>query len=301
MWLQTIFQAIWLAIRGLNLRTSRCTLSTSSQALADNSTHIALVLKLLIIFTPHYNHSCDNIMSYQYLSHNKLLIHDCTMLIQLSHAAFEMLLIIISSGQTLSSTQAGGIAAGVIIAFVCIVAQFIGVIRFCYKKGVCKKSTPRPRPSQTRNNRQTPAVTTYPLTSFPTVGSNTMSHTVNATAYATTTPQFSLNGTQHPYHGQQPQHLHQPQPYVIHPDASTLTLEEPPHLKAATHAGEAPPAYHAAVHYETMTLEAYKSLKLSEGSALYSAKPDSGNTDAPPTYSEIISGQEENSVEYDQN
>ena len=197
------------------------------------------------------------------------------MLIQLSYAAFEMLLIIISSGQTLSSAQAGGIAAGV-IAFVYIVAQFIGVI--CYKKGVCKKSTPRPRPSQMRNNRQTPAVTTYPLTSFPTVGSNAMSHTVSAT-----TPQFSLNGTQHPYHGQpEPQHLYQPQPYV-HPDASILTLEEPPHLEAATHAGEAPPAYHTAVHYETMTPEAYKSLKLSEGSALYSAKPDSGNTDAPPT------------------
>ena len=104
-----------------------------------------------------------------------------------------------------------------------------------------------------------------------------MSHTVYATAYATTTPQFSLNGAWHPYHGQQPQHPYQPQPYVH--------LEEPSHLEAATHAGEAPPAYHAAVHYETMTLEAYKSLKLSECTALYSAKPDSGNTDAPLTYS----------------
>ena len=108
-----------------------------------------------------------------------------------------------------------------------------------------------------------------------------------------------MNGTQYPYHGQQPQHLYQPQPYV-YPDAATLSLEEPPHLEAATHAGEAPPAYHAAVHYETMAPEAYKSLKLSEGSALYSAKPDSDNTDAPPTYSEIVSGQGENSAEPDQ-
>ena len=127
-----------------------------------------------------------------------------------------------------------------------------------------------------------------------------MSHTVNTTAYATSaSPWFSLNGTQHVFHGQQPQHPYQPQPYV-HPDAAIFNLEEPPHLEAATHAGEAPPAYHAAVHYETMTLEAYKSLKLSECTALYNAKPDSGNTDAPPTYSEIISGQEENSVEHDQ-
>ena len=216
------------------------------------------------------------------------------MLIQLGHTAFEMFLTIISSGQTLSSAQAGGIAASV-IAFVCIIAApFIGII--CYRKGICKKSTPRSRPSQTRNNHQTP-ITTYPLTSFPI---NTMGHSVYPTAYATTTPHFSLNGTQHPYHGQQPQHSYQPQPYV-HPDASTLTLKEQPHLKAAaTHAGEAPPAYHAAVHYETMTLEAYNSLKLSEYTALYNAKPDSGNTDVPPTYSEIISGQEENSVEHDQ-
>ena len=120
-----------------------------------------------------------------------------------------------------------------------------------------------------------------------------------ASAYATTTPQISLNRTEHVYHGQQPQCPYQPQPYV-HPDAATLSLEEPPHLEAATHAGEAPPAYHAAVHYKTMTSEAYKSLKLSEGSALYSAKPDSDNTDTPPTYSESISGQEESLVNHDQ-
>ena len=120
--------------------------------------------------------------------------------------------------------------------------------------------------------------------------------------YATATPpQFSLNGTDHVHHGQQPQRPYQPLSYA-HPDAAILNHEEPPHLEAATHAGEAPPAYHAAVHYETITLEDYKSLKLSECTALYSTKSDSGITesDAPPTYSEIISGQEENSMEHDQ-
>ena len=149
----------------------------------------------------------------------------------------------------------------------CIVAQLVGVI--CYKQGLCEKGTPRP--FQARNNGQT-LITAYPLTSFPTqsAGSNTMSHTVYATAYATTTPQFSLNGTQQLY---QPQRPYQPQPDV-HPDAATLTLEEPPHLEAATHAGEAP-AEHAAVCYEMTTLDAYKSLKLSEDSA---TKCNSGNS-----------------------
>ena len=76
-----------------------------------------------------------------------------------------------------SSAQAGGIAVGVIAFIACIIAQFVGVM--CYKKGACRKGTPHP--SQTRSNFQTPT-TIYPLTSFPTVGSNTMSHTVYASA-----------------------------------------------------------------------------------------------------------------------
>ena len=171
----------------------------------------------------------------------------------------------------LSSAEAGGVAASVIIAFVgCVIAQCIGIV--CYKKGVCKNSTPR-----------------------PTVGSITM----NSGYHVTTAPQISLNGTHVLY--QQPQRPYQPQ----HP--ATLTLEEPPHLKeATTHAGEAPPAYHAAALYQTMTLEDYKSLKLSEASADNGAKADlSSNADAPPSYSEIISSQEDNSVtvevECDQN
>ena len=73
---------------------------------------------------------------------------------------------------------------------------------------------------------------------------------------------------------------------------ATKTVGQSPHLEAATHAGEAPPAYHAAVK-----LEEYKTLKLSSrDSAIYSTKSDSGNTDAPPTYSEITSGQEQKSI-----
>ena len=152
---------------------------------------------------------------------------------------------------------AGGIAVGVVAFIGCIFALFIGVV--CYKKGICKKSS---RPSQqTRNN-------TYPTT------------------YVTpATP----GGTQHL--SQQPQHPYQLQPSNVH--STSTTLEEPSHLKAATHAGEAPPAYHAAMHYETMTLEDYKDLKLSEDSAVYRTKP------APPTYSEIIGGQEDNLVNHD--
>ena len=193
----------------------------------------------------------------------------------------------ISSAQ--AQAQAGGIAGGVIVFIGCTIALFIGIV--CYRKGVCKKSTPRP--SQLRNNRQTP-ITTHPLASFPTVGSNTTNlNNAYTTTFVTTSPP---NGTQHLY--QQPQRLYQPQPSYIH--SATTTVDEPSYYhKAATHVGEAPPAYHTAMHYETMTIEDYKSLKLSEGSAVYSAKPDSGNTDTPPTYSEIISGQEEKSVNHE--
>ena len=156
------------------------------------------------------------------------------------------------------SALAGGIAVGVIAFVGCIFALFIGVV--CYKKGVCKKSTPRPS-RLTRNN-------TYPTT------------------YVTPA---APSGTQHLY--QQPQHPYQLQPSNVH--STSTTLEEPSHLKAATHAGEAPPAYHAAMHYETVILEDNKDLKLSEDSAVYRAKP------APPTYSEIISGQEDNSVNHE--
>ena len=138
-----------------------------------------------------------------------------------------------------------------------------------------------------RNNRRTP-VTTYPLVLLPTVGSNTM----NSVYYVTTAPQFSPNGTQNTFLLQQPQCLYQSQ----HP--ATLTLsEESPHLnEATTHAREVPPAYHTAVLYQTMTLEDYKSLKLPEASADNGGKVDlSSNADAPPSYSEIIGGQEENS------
>ena len=184
----------------------------------------------------------------------------------------------ISSAQ--AQAQAGGIAVGVIASVGFIIALFIGVV--CCKNGVCKKRNPRP--SQMRNNRQTP-VTTYQLAS---VGSSAAMNRNNvyATTYVTTTP---LNGTQYLY--QQPQH-----PYQSQLHSATTTLDQSSHLEANTHAGEAPPAYHTSMHYETMTLEDYKSLKLSEGSAANSAKSDSDNTDAPPTYSEIVGGQNENSV-----
>ena len=183
----------------------------------------------------------------------------------------------------LSSAQAGGIAAGVIAFVGCVIALIVGVA--CYKNGVCKQSSPRP--SQMRTNRPAPLITYPPAT----VGSSTMNN-----GYVIITPQFFLNAT----HQQQ-----QPQcPYQLQHPAS-LTLEESSHLKeATTHAGEAPPAYHAAVHYQTMTLEDYETIKLSEASADNCAEVDlNGNTEsgAPPNYSEVIGGQEENSVECDQN
>ena len=180
---------------------------------------------------------------------------------------FEILLTV-SAG--LSSAQAGGVAVGVIVGCI-IIAQCICVI--CYKMGICKQST-----LQAGNNHQTPITTyPYPRASSSTVGSNTTNHNVYATTHYVTTPQFSPNGTQHQYHVQQP-----------HNHPATVTVGESSHLEAATHAGEAPPAYHATMHYKTMTLEAYKNLR---DSAMNSAKSDNGNTDAPPTYSEIISGQ----------
>ena len=178
--------------------------------------------------------------------------------------------------QASAQAQAVGIAVGVIAFIGYIIALIVGLA--CYRKGICKKRNPHP--SQMRNNCRTP-VATYPLASYPSNSSNAMNrNNAYATTYVTTaTP----NGTQNQY--QQPQHPYQPQ---LHSATTTS------HLNANTHAGKAPPAYHAAIHCETMTLEDYKSLKLSEGSAANSAKPDSGNTDTPPTYSEIVGGQEEN-------
>ena len=44
---------------------------------------------------------------------------------------------------------------------------------------------------------------------------------------------------------------------------TTQPIEEPTHSEATTHAGEAPPAYHTAEQYRTMTVESYKNYTLS--------------------------------------
>ena len=63
--------------------------------------------------------------------------------------------------------------------------------------------------------------------------------------------------------------------------------------QCATHTGEAPPAYNTAAQYNTMTPEAYKSLRLSRDSATCGEQP---NTEALPAYSEI-SGQSNTCIE----
>lgn len=168
----------------------------------------------------------------------------------------------------LSSAEAGGIAAGVIAFIAYVIAQSICIVCVCYKTGVCKKST-------FQIDRQT--AYPYPHALSTPVGSSATSHNV----YATTHVLLSQNQAQHP----QP-HVHPP----------TKTVGEAPHLEATTHAGEAPPAYHAAVHYQTVTQEDDKNLKISRDSAMYSVKSDNGSTNAPPTYSETISAQEPRSI-----
>ena len=86
---------------------------------------------------------------------------------------------------------------------------------------------------------------------------------------------FSLDGFQHQQH----------QPTII-----VITVEESLHLEAATHTGEAPPA---AAQYNTMTPEAYKSLRLFRDLATCGKQP---NTEASPAYSEI-SGQASTCIE----
>ena len=191
----------------------------------------------------------------------------------------------------LSSAEAGGVAVGVIAFIAYVIAQSICIVCVCYKTGVFKKST-----FQLENDRQT--AYPYPHALSTPVGSSTTSQNVYATTHVTlsqnqaqhqqphvhpATTQFPPSDVQHPY--QQP-----------HNRTATKTVGESPHLEAATHAGEAPPAYHAAVHYQTVKQEDDKNLKVSRDSGMDSEKSDKGNTGAPPTYSETISGQEQKSM-----
>ena len=178
------------------------------------------------------------------------------------------------SGLSAANAEAVGVVFGVIVIVGCVIAQVVAVI--CYKKGLCKKNR-NILPSV--NIRRQATSTAYPHTS---ASSTTFSGSRSHNMYTTTTTSRvdqtfpvsnSLNGSQH-----QPPH-------------PTIAVEESPHLEAATHAGEAPPAYNAAAQYKTMTPEAYKNLRLSSDSAtLYSEHP---NTEAPPAYIEI-NGQGEN-------
>ena len=175
------------------------------------------------------------------------------------------------SGLSAANAEAVGVVFGVTVIVGCVIAQVVAVI--CYKKGLCKNRNILP----SVNNRHQATSTAYPHAS---ASSTTFNGSRSHTMYTTTTTSrvdqtFPVsNGSQH-----QPPH-------------PTITVEESPHLEAATHAGEAPPAYNTAAQYKTMTPEAYKNLRLSSDSAtLYSEHP---NTEAPPAYIEI-NGQGENS------
>ena len=141
-----------------------------------------------------------------------------------------------------------------VAAFVVIVGCVVALL-----VGIlCHRKYCRRSTPRWRNNRQTP-IRTYPLASFPTVDSNTDNSSVNVpgtSPYATATTAVSPDRTRQ-------------------------------HLEAATHSGEAPPTYRAAANYKTMALEDYDS-------SLKPTDSDNIGTDAPPTYSEIVSGQEEN-------
>ena len=88
----------------------------------------------------------------------------------------------------------------------------------------------------------------------------------------------------HPYNAQElinasPTYL-SPRPQQT--DSVTIIKPSAPPLEAVTHAGEAPPAYHAAVHYKTVNPDT-EEVGFSKDSALYEHPlTTTESTDAPP-------------------
>ena len=84
----------------------------------------------------------------------------------------------------------------------------------------------------------------------------------------------------HPYTAQELTNTSQTYPSSIAKLQQTDTEPSAPPLEAVTHAGEAPPPYHAVVHYKTVRPET-KDVRLSSACTLTESR-----SDAPPVYKE---------------
>ena len=169
----------------------------------------------------------------------------------------------------LSGAQKFGIVFSILIVICCAVCQITGFI--CYKKGACKSAT---------GSRHSPQHTT----TF---------HRVNVPASSTTYNHYSSNYASQNHTSDSPYATGPIYNSQIHYSFSSqqqtgnnLTTEpSAPPLEAVTHAGEAPPAYHIAVHYKTVT-DPDKDVRLFRDSALYEQPKTNTNSDAPPAYKE---------------
>lgn len=163
----------------------------------------------------------------------------------------------------LSGAEVFGIVFSILIVVIgSAVALMVGIV--CYKKGVCK---PGPQSSSPNNRHLSPTITASTAATRRT-NLGLRSHNVpNRTNFGlsshsapntsqTMSYSFGLSRTQQP-----------------------PVAEVSPHLEAATHAGEAPPAYHTVAQYPSMTSEAYKNVTLSTR--------DSHPPVDPPAYTDI--------------
>ena len=128
-------------------------------------------------------------------------------------------------GNKFSGAQIFGIVIGGMLG-VTIIVSLIAVI--CYKiKGHCQNSV----------------------------------HYSDRVTFVTARPHSTNTSSNSIGHYTPPRHNHASS--AINGTRTTTHTEEPSHFGATTHTGEAPPAYHTAEQYRTMTAESYKNYMLS--------------------------------------
>ena len=180
--------------------------------------------------------------------------------------AGDILIVILIYIPGLSEGQVVGIVFGILFLIIgCAIIQVTAMV--CHRKGACKPSTS--------------SITRHLTPTVPPASRTT--NIYSSIQPSTTTAQTYINGSQHQQVTDVSPHL-EAATHEIQRQQQWVTVRESPYFEAETHAGEAPPAYHTAAQYPTMTLEAYKNITLSR------ASQESTNSDhssvAPPAYME---------------
>ena len=166
------------------------------------------------------------------------------------------------SGTSLSRAQIFGIAFGVLVIACCAIGQVIGL--YCYRDGACRSSTTYSSHHSSNHHAPHNHTTDFHLSSLYTVGP------------------VSTSQTYYPSSSRQ-----QTQPDNVYNNNNIIVTSEPsaPPLEAVTHASEAPPAYHTAVHYKTVAPDT-EDVQLSKDLALSDHPTSTTESDAPPAYKE---------------